>query len=105
MFIYGFEPVCFVELAEETIEEFAALLRMRNINLKFGKPKDNKIPTAVDEEKMKLALQNLIESAVNYSSDGSAVTISLDCDKMNLKFAISDHGIGRAQGPAEPAIY
>jgi len=47
-----------------------------------------------DKEKMKLALQNLIENAISYSFSGSDVTISVDCDNMNLTVAIKDKGMG-----------
>jgi len=92
-FIYGFVRISFVDLIVETIGSFQTLANMKNIKIKFEKPK-NSIEIMADKEKMKLALQNLIENALNYSPGGSDVTISLDCDKMNLTLGIKDMGMG-----------
>jgi signal transduction histidine kinase len=91
--MYGFLKISLVSLVEETIDNFQALANMKNIKIKFEKPKID-VEILADREKMKLALQNLVENAVNYSPAGGDVTISLDCDNMNLTFAIADKGIG-----------
>jgi len=93
-FVYGFEKVSFPKFLEETVESFAPIYKMKNISLKVEKTKDCDFEVELDKEKMKLVLQNLIENAYNYSASGSNVTISLDCDKMNLRFAIRDQGMG-----------
>jgi len=93
-FIFGFAEVSFADLVKETIESFQATLKMKNITIKFEKPKGEKITALVDKEKIKLALQNLIENAINYSPAGSTVTILLSCDKMNLTLAVADQGMG-----------
>jgi signal transduction histidine kinase len=92
-FIFGFTKIPFIALVEETIENFQALANMKNIKIKFEKPK-TEIEISADREKIQLALQNLIENAVNYSPSGGDVTISLSCDNMNLTFAIADKGMG-----------
>lgn len=93
-FLYDFSRVSFVDLLKETLESFQTSMKMKNITVKLRLPKGNKIEVMMDREKMKLALQNLIENAINYSPAKSDVTISLKCDKMNLSLAIADRGMG-----------
>jgi signal transduction histidine kinase len=47
-----------------------------------------------DREKIEIVVQNLIENAINYSAVGGSVTVSMDCDKLNLKFLVKDTGMG-----------
>ncbi|OGZ33594.1 MAG: hypothetical protein A2Y98_01520 [Candidatus Portnoybacteria bacterium RBG_19FT_COMBO_36_7] len=92
-FIFGFLKTPFVSLIQETIDNFQVLANMKNIKIKFEKPK-NDIEILADKEKIKLALQNLMENAINYSPSGSDVTISLDWDNINLTFSVADKGMG-----------
>jgi len=92
-FIYGFSKISFVALVEETIDSFQSSVNMKNIKIKFERPKID-IEILADREKIKLAMQNLMENAVNYSPAGGDVTISLGCDKMNLTFSVADKGMG-----------
>lgn len=93
-FIYSLSKISFVELFKETLESFQTLIRMKNITIKVKLPKGDKVDMTIDKEKIKLVLQNLIENAIHYSLPQSIVTISVKCDKMNLRFMIEDHGMG-----------
>ena len=92
-YIYGFKLIQFGDFIAETLDAFGPLLKMKNIALKFEKPKES-VEVLVDKEKMRLVVQNLIENAINYSPAGSTVTISLKSDKMNLTLAVEDRGMG-----------
>ena len=92
-FIYGLLKISFIDLIKETVDNFQTLADMRNIKIKL-QISENDIEIMGDKEKMKLALQNLIENAISYSFSGSDVTISVDCDNMNLTVAIKDKGMG-----------
>jgi two-component system sensor histidine kinase VicK len=48
----------------------------------------------LDQEKMKLAVQNLIDNAIKYSADNSKIDITLTSDNENIEFKIQDQGIG-----------
>jgi PAS domain S-box-containing protein len=92
-FIYGLLKISFIDLIKETVDNFQTLAEMRHIKIKLQIP-ENDIEIMGDKEKMKLALQNLIENAISYSLSGNDVTISVDCDNMNLTVAIKDKGMG-----------
>ncbi|MBU1102293.1 cell wall metabolism sensor histidine kinase WalK [Patescibacteria group bacterium] len=93
-FLFEFSKVSFEELVRQALEDFQPFLKIKGIAIKIEKPKDDKLEVMVDVEKMKLALQNLIENAVNYSPNNSSVTISLKRDKMDLVSAVKDEGMG-----------
>jgi len=68
-------------------------LKEKNIKVIFEKP-DNFPQILADPEKIKLAIQNLIDNAVKYSPKKSKIIISLENDEQNVKFKIQDSGIG-----------
>jgi len=45
-------------------------------------------------EKMRLAVQNLLDNAIRYTSPGGWVTISLKHSKKEIEFSIKDSGVG-----------
>ncbi len=93
-FVYDLARHSFIDLIYEAIGNLQEFIKEKNINIDFDLSPDDKFEIAVDKEKMRLALQNLIENAVNYSPVGSTVRISLARDKNNLIFYIKDQGIG-----------
>ena len=48
----------------------------------------------LDVEKMKLAIQNLLDNAIRYTQPGGRVTASLKYVKKEIEFSIKDTGIG-----------
>lgn len=72
-------------------------LRAKEKNIRISMKLDKKLPdVVVDEEKIRLVVQNLIENAINYSKAKSSVNITVknDADKRELVFSIKDSGIG-----------
>ena len=47
-----------------------------------------------DREQLVMAIQNLIENAINYSSNGTRVTISVRSDDNRVEILVKDQGIG-----------
>jgi PAS domain S-box-containing protein len=83
------EPI--VQFVVQSYQEEA---KRRNIILEFNKPRE-KIPKAmVDVEKIRIAIQNLVDNAVKYTPPKGRVTISLNYDKKELEFVIKDTGVG-----------
>ena len=84
-----FEPIIrsMVSLYKEEAEK-------RNIKLEFEKP-EKEIPwVMLDSEKIKLAIQNLLENAIKYTKSGGLVTISLKHDKNEVELSVKDSGVG-----------
>jgi PAS domain S-box-containing protein len=84
-----FEPVVqfMVNLYKEEAEK-------RNLKLKFKKPEETLPWVMLDVEKIKLAIQNLIENAMKYTPKGGLVTISLKHDKKEVELSVQDNGVG-----------
>lgn len=66
----------------------------RNLRLEFKKPEENLPWVMLDAEKIKLAIQNLIENAVRYTPSGGLVTASLKCGKNEVELSVKDNGVG-----------
>ena len=57
-------------------------------------------PCAVsaDAERIEQVLTNLLENAVKYSAEGTAITLSLACDAEGVCLSVRDEGIGLPRG-------
>lgn len=66
----------------------------KQINLSYHLP-PKKLPTIVaDREKIEIAMQNLLDNAINYSSNGDSVEVFIDGGQNGWTFKVSDSGIG-----------
>ncbi len=84
------------KVVEKTIESLKTEIKKKNLKVSFKKLR--KIPKILaDKEKIGLAVQNLIENAVNYTLDNGQIKISLDFNGEEIKFSVSDSGIGIPQ--------
>jgi len=48
----------------------------------------------LDVEKMRLAINNLVDNAIRYTPPGGRVTVSLSYDKKEIEFSVKDTGVG-----------
>ena len=81
-------------VVQSVIDSFKDHIRQKGINLVFKKT-DKVLPKVkMDVEKVKLAIQNILNNAIVYTHPGGQVTISLKGDKNKVEFRISDTGIG-----------
>ena len=81
-------------VVQSVIDSFKDYIRQKGINLVFKKT-DKVLPKVkMDVEKVKLAIQNILNNAIVYTHPGGQVTISLKGDKNKVEFRISDTGIG-----------
>jgi signal transduction histidine kinase len=76
------------------INSYKEELKRRGLNLQFDKPKQKLPQVKVDVEKIRLAIQNLLDNAVRYSPAGSKITIALSEQDGQIEFRIQDQGIG-----------
>jgi two-component system sensor histidine kinase VicK len=71
-------------------------IEKKRLKFKFGKPR-KKIPKVrVDVEKLRLAIQNLLDNAIRYTPPDGRITVSLKYDpkKREVEFSVKDTGIG-----------
>ncbi|MFH1455262.1 MAG: ATP-binding protein [bacterium] len=81
------------DVVVSVLESYKNEIKRKNIIIKFDEPE--KLPKImVDVEKIKLAVQNLIDNAIKYSEKGNKVSIDLIIDGKNMIFKMQDAGIG-----------
>ncbi len=83
-------------LIQFVINAYKEEIERKNLELDFKKP-EKKLPRAVvDVEKIRLAIENLLDNAVRYTPPGGRVTISLRYaeKEKEIEFSIKDTGVG-----------
>ena len=66
----------------------------KGIKLEYKKSKKKLPSVKADEEKISLAIQNLIDNAIRYTPSGGEVIVSLRNKKEGLEISVKDSGIG-----------
>ena len=95
-FNYKFSKLPFADLLDTTLKKFAALIEEKKIKVGVIKPANFDPVIKADQEKMEMALFNLIENALRYTPDNGTVDIAFSPNPENkkLNFEIKDSGIG-----------
>lgn len=83
-------------MIKEEIKQLQNHADEKNIYIKFEKKKDRIPKIKADETKIRQVVMNFIDNAIYYTQKGG-VTVSLDANKSNLIFKVSDTGIGVPQ--------
>lgn len=69
-------------------------IKKKKIKFTFEEPKKKLPKVKVDVEKMRLAINNLIDNAIRYTPTGGEVTVSLKHGKKEVEFSVRDSGVG-----------
>ena len=71
------------------------LIKEKKLNFEFKKPKDKLPKVMLDVEKMKIAIENILDNALRYTFSGGNVSISLEHNnKKEIEVKIQDTGMG-----------
>lgn len=92
-----FKDVEFVDLEKDIkqiIEGLKSLMEEKKIILNYSSVLDDKLSVQMDLKKINQVVRNLVENAIDYTPFGGEVRIILENDKENVKFSVSDTGIG-----------
>jgi PAS domain S-box-containing protein len=81
-------------IINEVVTSSQKIAEKKGINLKFQKSEEKLPQVKVDVEKIKMAVQNLIENAIQYTLENGEVTISLKYVNNNIEIKVKDTGIG-----------
>ncbi len=94
-FGYKFKEENIIKVIKKVIEESEQLTKNKNIKVHFEESEGD-FMTEIDEEKIELALQNLVENAIKYTLDGGKVEIKIKEDerKKGIVLEIKDTGVG-----------
>jgi len=93
-YLYKPQPTDIEEVIQSIINSLEQAAENKKIDLKFRKTREKLPKINLDREKMGLAIQNLVENAINYTPQGGKVTVSLKCGKKEVEIAVSDTGMG-----------
>jgi signal transduction histidine kinase len=82
------------ELIQFLIDNYKREAEKKEIKIEFRKPEEQLPKVMIDVEKMKLAIKNIINNAVKYTSSRGTIVISLKKNKKEIEVQISDTGMG-----------
>lgn len=80
------------DLISEAIDGSRMAAETRNISLTFTQLED--LEVLGDRRQIEMAVSNLVENAINYSSDGTRVAVALRKQDDLAEISISDQGVG-----------
>lgn len=97
----NFAQVQFLDLLNSVVFEFTSQSESKNIKLQVIKPSKALPLIALDPDKIRMVLENLIDNAIKYTPKNGIVTITIDDAKINtaspsIEVVVSDNGIGIA---------
>lgn len=90
---YVFAPASLGEAAEEALSRLRPQADARGMQLVLQTVGDP-VETTFDRAAMADAIENLVENAVKYSPEGSAVTVTVRADGDAVSVEVTDRGIG-----------
>ena len=82
------------DIVQFVIKSFNEEIKRKNIEFEFKKPKENLPQVKVDVEKIRLAIDNLIDNAIRYTLARGKVIVSLKLVKKEIEFSVKDTGVG-----------
>ena len=99
---YNFVATDLVPLIENVMFEFSNQAESKKIALTFNRPGNKLPPAEIDENKIRMMLENLIDNAIKYTPTGGKITITLADEKLNsaqpaFNISVADSGVGIPQ--------
>ena len=90
---YNIEETDFKKWLEQTVTDFFSRITRRKFNIHTN-IKDPSVPVKIDKNAMKLAVNNLLDNAVKFSSENSEIKVTLEKKEEKILLKIKDDGIG-----------
>lgn len=89
-------PVSLIDLANESVEAMAELIRQKNISMSTDIPAGCSLLVDADPEALALVVANLVGNAVKYTPKGGKVRVSvtLEAGPPRVVFSVGDTGVG-----------
>ena len=91
--LYSFEPIAAAELVDDVLQSFRQPITDRDVTVQVAIPVDFPLVLA-DRAAMLLALDNLVDNAIRYSSDHGSIGISGRTNGAMAFLEVRDRGIG-----------
>ena len=80
------------DLVEMVLKRLRPIARRRNIELIYESMRE--VTADIDEVKLSLAINNLVENAIKYNKEDGWVRVSLDADHKFFYLKVADSGVG-----------
>ncbi len=91
--VHNFQKHNFAVLVKSVISSLTPELKMKNIKIEIKMPL-KEMWLICDSSTIKMAITNLIENAIRYSSEGGKVSVSAVKKNNAVEFCVGDSGIG-----------
>ncbi len=103
---YHFQPTDLVKLISNVIFEFTSQAALKKINFLFLRPQNTIPKVEIDDDKIRMVIENLIDNAIKYTPEGGKVTIRISDERVNsaegaLEVIVTDSGIGIPSSESE----
>ena len=98
---YNFKKESLERIVGEVVEEYKLVAQNKNIELSFFSPQSGMPLISLDEERMDLALNNLISNAINYTLSGGRVSVSIESAGKDIMVTVKDTGVGIPKGQTD----
>lgn len=82
------------EVIQSVVEVYSDEIKKRKLKFEFEKPLAPLPKVMLDVDKMKIAVENLIDNAVRYTLPGGRITVSLAEKEKEIEVQIQDTGLG-----------
>ena len=93
-FKYSFEQISIVELVDSTVQEFLPTTSAQNITLLWKKPGSAFPKITADADRLRLAIQNILDNALKYSQPKGSIKVALTREGSYVNIAVEDSGVG-----------
>jgi len=95
-FLYETKKGDIIKISKSVLGPLKEIARRKKLKIVFDYPKRDLPKVEVDTEKISLAIQNLVDNAINYTKPGGEVRVGLDYfkNKKEIMFSVQDNGIG-----------
>lgn len=93
-FGYEFKPVAIENIIDNLLKIIQPLIQEKRINFIFNKPADELPKINADEEKLLLALENILNNAIKYTPPQGKITLLVKENDDKIELTVSDTGVG-----------
>ncbi|MBL7142299.1 MAG: PAS domain S-box protein [Candidatus Pacebacteria bacterium] len=81
-------------MVQFVVKSYKEEIAKKKIKFSFEKPAGKMPKVLVDEEKIKVAIENLLNNSIRYTPSGGEVSINLKSDKKEVQLSVKDSGVG-----------
>ena len=93
-FLYKFSVSSLEKIIQETVDLLSKQIRERNIKFSFQLPTGPLPKIRIDSAKIRIAIHNLLDNAIRYTSSGGKITLEAKFEQDKIQIKISDSGVG-----------